>query len=218
MNILSTIRSRSINLKPVRKLSPLTRSNTADFGSLSWTFDPNNHYLSRDSVRILYNKWVLRAVVVSLILFAFAFADPFIMRGYFVIMSVILWIPFDTLVILSFNRDALGFLIKSSEFWIKIIYAGIHGFLEAILYHQIGKSTNSKDLPQYLGYAFHICVFITDVLFLTIVGGMDAIPKMTYKWKVGVLGLVAIMYSFSALHYQRGVSYPFIHCWLPYPE
>lgn len=202
MNILSTIRSRSINLKPVRQLSPLTRSNTADFGSLSWTFDQNNHYLSRKLVRMVYNKWMLRAMAISLGLFIFVFADPVIACSYYVIISVTLWIPFFMLVVLSFNLDALGFLIKSSEFWIKIIYAGLHAILEAILYHQVGKSTTYKDVPEYIGYTTQVCRVFNNILFLAIVGGMDAVPKMTYKWKVGILGLVSILFTFVAVLYQ----------------
>lgn len=202
MNILSTIRSRSVNLKPVRQLSPLPRSNTADFGSLSWTFDPNNHLLSRDLVKIVYNKWALRAEAVSLLLLMLALTDPRIMSAYYVIVSVILWIPHEILVVLSFNKDALGFLIKSSEFWIKIIYAGMYGILELIRYHQVGRNADMKDVPQYLGYAFFICLLIVNILFLVIVGGMDAMPKMTYKWKVGIVGLVSGLFSWEALNYQ----------------
>ena len=91
------------------------------------------------------------------------------------------------------------------------------GMLELILYHQVGKITNMNDVPEYLGYAYHICIFIVSILFLTVVGGMDAIPKMSYKWKVGVLGLVATMFSGRALDYQLiqqpEVSYLFIRCW-----
>lgn len=43
---------------------------------------------------------------------------------------------------------------------------------------------------------------INTPMFFAIIGGMDAIPKMRYKWKVCIASMVAISNSAAAFQYQ----------------
>lgn len=140
MEVFTSIRSRSIKLKSrtsTNQITSFSRSNTADYGSLYWTFDPNNHYLSPRLTKMVYNKWTLRWWVFSFIVYLLmnaAGVPSWICDGYYAVRNIIFLIPYYTLLILSFNRDACGFLIRSSEFWIKIGYAEVSVILQMILY------------------------------------------------------------------------------------
>lgn len=63
MDIISSVRSRSINLKSSNRQAPLTRSNTAEYGSLVWKFDAENQYLPPRLMYWLYSKYTLRVVL-----------------------------------------------------------------------------------------------------------------------------------------------------------
>ena len=187
MEIFSSIRSRSIKLTSrtsTNQTSSFSRSNTADYGSLYWTFDPNNHYLSPRLTKLVYHKWTIR--VWGILWFIAFLVDPeentsSISTGYSVIRNILFSVPYMISLILSFNRDACGFLVRSSEFWIKICYAVLNGILALILFHEVGRKQRYKDIPEWLGYTYHVCWLVSESLFMAIVGGMDAIPKMKYK-------------------------------------
>ena len=206
MDVFSTVRSRSIKLNSSNKSSTLSRSNTAEYGSLSWTFDPNNHFLSEKLTRWVYNKWVLRiqaiiGVLLILILLSGQFKILFVS---FVIFCVVLFIPWDVMIILSFNRDAFGFIIRSSEFWIKVIYAVIHQTLEIIHYHQVGRKTSLSDVPELFGYSANVCMLLTNTMFMIIIGGTDAIPRLRYKWKATLSALSGFFWTVLAIGYHFG--------------
>lgn len=114
----------------------------------------------------------------------------------------------DVLIILSFNRDARTFILKSSEFWIKVIYAVLKSILEIIRYHKGARHhlMVDEDLPYYLGYLAAALATIEQPLMMVIVGGIDAIPRMQYKWKAILLGFTAAVYTWQAFHYQVMVS------------
>ena len=105
------------------------------------------------------------------------------------------------MVILSFNRDASGFIVRSSEFWIKIIYGVIEISLEIVYYHHVGRKIYS-DVPDFIGYSFWVCALINIPMFMVIVGGTDAIPKMKYKWKAILSALCAFVFTIMAIIYQ----------------
>lgn len=209
MDIASSIRSRSIKLKPDHP-STFCRSNTADYGSLFWTFDPDNHYLSAKLTNLVYSRCVIRIVAITWISLIFigiplrAIATPTALTVYFVlfVMTSCIRLPFYLFVILSFNRDACAFILKSSEFWIKVIYCVVFISLEFVLYHKVTRHGELKDLPEYLGYTARAVGMINGPLFMIIVGGMDAIPRMQYKWKLWLMGAVAFMYFTLFLKYQ----------------
>ena len=209
MDIFSSVRSRSIKLTSRRRSTNLnssfSRSNTADYGSLYWTFDPNNHLLSSRLTELVYNKWTLRVWVITWIivpLLTVTGAPKWILAAYFVLRSVIFTTPYFILLILSFNRDACGFLLRSSEFWIKICYAVLNGILRIIFYHQVERHKYADELPGWLGYLALIATTINLPLYMAVVGGMDAIPKLKYKWKVCVVVMVAIYLTWTAAQFQ----------------
>lgn len=209
MELFSSIRSRSIKLTSktsTNQESAFSRSNTASYGSLYWTFDPNNHRLSEGVAELLYHKWMFRACAITWILVVFVGNIRFWHQLFYVVRCVLFTTPYYIMLILSFNKDACGFIMRSSEFWIKICYAAVNGILRAILYHQVGRIQLSDDLPEWLGYTYYICALVSGPLFLAVVGGMDAIPKMPYKWKCSAAALVAIVYTGYAIHYQFTAS------------
>lgn len=114
----------------------------------------------------------------------------------------LLLIPFVFLIALSLNRDALEFIIKSSEFWIKVIYAAIKPILQIIQYHQVGRYTKFSDLPVYLGYTWFTIRMISSPMTMFIFGAMDGIPRMPYKWKAIMMGLLALQWTWEAVRYQ----------------
>ena len=143
MEIFSSIRSRSIKLNSkasTNQISSFSRSSTADYGSLLWTFDPDNHYLSRSLTKLVYHKWMFRIWTITTILqFLLTPTAKWIFFEYNAARSVLFAIPYYIMLILSFNRDAGGFVIRSTEFWIKICYAFSYGILLTILYHQAAR-------------------------------------------------------------------------------
>lgn len=198
---------RSTNLKArmVSQMSSFSRSNTADYGSLFWTFDPNNHCLPTRITKIIYDKRIIRTWVISwffVLLMGFSGARLWFLAAHFIrcaLGSTIMQI----LIVLSFNRDAVGFLLLSSEFWIKIAYAAANQALQLIHYHHVGRNTGAyKEIPQWLGYTVYILALVDGPIFMAIVGGMDAIPKMHYRWKVSIMCVTAFLYTCMALRYQ----------------
>ena len=154
MDIISTFRSRSIKLKSDTGDKPLSRSNTADFGSLVWTFDPNNHYLSPELTELVYNKWIVRVMIINDIvctLLALAGAPMAVYVGIMTTQMLLIAIPWLILLILSFNRDARGFITSSMDFWIKIVYSESAALLWSILYHHVERKGNLRNLPEWLG-------------------------------------------------------------------
>lgn len=206
MDIFSSIKSRSINLKSINPSLPFSRSDTAEYGSLVWTFDPSNRYLSAKLTKFTYNKRTVRVMIISFVLawlIGFSGAPLLVFISLFIVLEVFLWIPFITLLILSFNKDAIGFIIGSSEFWIKIVYSEINAILEFILYHKASRKLNRwRDVPEWIGYSYYILVFFAGPMFMVIVGGADAIPEMKSKSKACLIGIVAINTTLWALIYQ----------------
>lgn len=123
---------------------------------------------------------------------------------YWVVMCVFCWIPFEILVILSFNRDASKFIWKSSEFWIKIIYGAAYAILQVIHYIQVGKTLRADEgeFSIFIGYVGYSLMLVLNPLMFVIVGGMDAIPRMTYKWKALLMIMLALINAFYALQFQ----------------
>ena len=119
---------------------------------------------------------------------------------YYLAMSVLLWIPSMVLFILAMNKDVMKFVLKSSEFWIQVVYAALRPILLGILFHQVGRHRNI--VPQYIGYIYYIFALVNNTLFMVLVGGSDAIPMMTSKWKIIIAGLVATASTFFALAAQ----------------
>ena len=122
--------------------------------------------------------------------------------AYWAIVSVLLTIPSFTLVVLSFNRDARGFILKSSEFWIKVIYAFAGSVLEIVHFHQVLRQMYSDELLAYLGYTQCVTWLIVGPLIIICVGAIDAIPRITHKWKATLIGLTASWYAMRAIEYQ----------------
>ena len=212
MNIFTLPTSRTIKLNSVHQVSSLFRTNSADYGSLFWTFDPSNHFLSSRLTELIFSKKVLRIIVFSIILSTLLFWLTILVNGTpkwlgigcFVLMSFVLYIPFDILVILSFNRDALSFILRSSEFWIKVCYGVLNPLLALIHYHKVGriKDPFESQLPPLLGYLFFIGMLLVFPLFMIIVGGMDAIPKMKYNWKACIIASAAVVFTLAAFYWQ----------------
>ena len=200
MDIQSLPKSRSIKLRSNTQSSPFSRSNTAEYGSLIWKFDLNNHYLHPKLMQWLYSKWVLRLVMISIIpSFFLSSSTSLVGVIYYFVADFIVWIPFLFLIVLSFNRDARGFIIQSSEFWIKFIYAMVRAILFIIRYHYVIRE--DAEYP-YCNYILEAAGLIVIPLILIVVGGADAIPKMEYKWKAALTGILALFFTKSMIEYQ----------------
>ena len=202
MDIAALANSRSINLKSDHGRFPFSRTDTAEFGSLVWKFDPNNHYLHPKWVNLIYSKRIMRLLIGSGILSFILGASPAVWCAYVCFISVFFWIPFLVLVILSFNRDARGFIMKSSEFWIKIVYAVAYPSLCFIHYHYVLRLEYNDSMTEYLGYATVLAGFVVIPLLMVVVGGMDAIPKMKYKHKAMMMAVDASYFTIWAVVYQ----------------
>ena len=158
----------------------------------------------------MYSKRVVRCVAVSYCFggLLIAILPLRISLWYFVISFVLLWIPFDVLIILSFNRDARPFIFRSSEFWIKVIYALLKGILELIRYQKRTRYQllMEEGLPYILGYLTSALAILHQPMMMTIVGGIDAIPRMQYKRKAILMSFHAVSVSWEAFNYQFLVS------------
>ena len=207
MDIISSVRSKSIKLHSKHKDLPFprVRSDTAEYGSLIWKFDPDNHYSHPRLTRLVYSKCVMRFMAGTfaiLFLMILAKVPGTITNWCAVIWLALFAIPFLTMIILSFNRDAWKFIWKSSEFWIKIIYSVIYPILYTIRYHQVLRDLPGNEVPSYLGYLVCALYMIGTPLVMTIIGGFDAIPQMSHSWKVIIGSLLAIYWSWVSLSYQ----------------
>ena len=160
----------------------------------------------------IFSKSLLRALVFSLILMTlisflpiwFSRVPLWIIIGYLGIVTLTFYLPFHVMVILSFNRDARRFIIRSSEFWIKILYGLSFPILMFLLHHYAGRKKDSilREVPEWLVYTTLIAFAMDLPLMMAIVGGMDAIPRMGYKFKVYIIGLSATMFTMSAFYFQ----------------
>lgn len=207
MDIISSARSRSVNLRTNPQRFPFSRSNTAEFGSLVWKFDPDNHYLHSRWVNIIYRREILLFLAISIIpLFITSLMPPLAGKIYYLSACVLIWIPFMLGIVLSFNRDARGFILASSEFWIKIAYAIALPVLLLIKHHYSASQQRTWNATVYLKYVECVLDFILVPLLLVVVGGVDAIPKLKYQWKAGLMAMVALFYSIAAVSYQILVS------------
>ena len=123
----------------------------------------------------------------------------------FVLLEVFLWTPWQAMIILSFSREARSFVIRTSEFWIKIIYGTLCALLHIIQYHKSGVFILNKDVskvPEWLIYIYFTVYVIQQMIFMVIVGGVDAIPKMKYKWKACFIGTGGFIFTLLAIYYQ----------------
>ena len=199
MDIFSSARNRSIKLKARLQSSTLSQSNTADFGSLYWTFNPNNHRSSARLTEMVYSTRMLSIIGISIILYFLLLFGPYgVFCGYSIFTGLCLWIPYMAALMLSMNTDALGFIIKSSEYWIKIAYSVVVGILNvALIYHRIEQQENKAS--AYIEYTGEAVTFVINVMLMAAVGSADAIPRMHFKWKVFLFGLVAFVYSCWAI-------------------
>lgn len=195
------MRSRSIKPNSMTTQSTLSRANSAEYGSLLWTFDPENHYLHPKIVHLLYSRWTFGIVMATLAPTPIIWLLPIWFTClYAMLATVFVWIPYVFLIILSFNRDALGFILKSSEFWIKVIYAAMKGAVEIVRVHYVPQIRD--EAPHYLTYPTQILGAVILVLGVIFVGGLDAVPKMKYKWKSVMLGMNAIYHTMEAIRVQ----------------
>ena len=90
--------------------------------------------------------------------------------------------------------------MKSSEFWIKVIYAMVKCLLEPIRFHYVPANRDAE--PHFIGYGFIIVGPLIDVFIMICVGGIDAIPKMKHKWKAILMGVIASLYTLQAIENQ----------------
>lgn len=209
MSIFSLPGSRSIKLNSGRRssLSHFSRSDTADYGSLLWTFDPDNHFLPLEVSRFVYHKWTIRILAITVAIFlllTFVREPSWLRDAYYILVGVMFWIPLFVLFILSMNRDAPGFIVKSSEFWIKVVYGFASPLLEVIHFHHIERFLvfEKADYIIWMKYASLILKMFINLLVMFILGGTDAMPKLQYKWKGTLIGMLAVLFSFYALENQ----------------
>ena len=208
MDIISSIRSKSIKLEKKHTdilFPPRSRSDTAEYGSLIWKFDPDNQYLHPKLTRFVYSKFVMRFMGVTFtILFLMGLAKvPLIIRGWCIIIwNVFCVIPFFTMIILSFNQEAWKFIWKSSEFWIKVIYAVILPTLGMIRYHHVLRYLPEVENDAYAGYSFCTLMMMVTPMTMIIIGAFDAIPQMSHKWKVILGSLTLLSWSWQSLSLQ----------------
>lgn len=120
--------------------------------------------------------------------------------AYYYTAKFIIWIPFLVSIVLSFNRDARGFIVKSSEFWIKLLYAMTEPILYLIRYHYVWR--HHDNWPSYLAYVSLAADMVIKPLTIIVVGGSDAIPNMQYRWKAVLAGTVALLYTKGAIEWQ----------------
>lgn len=203
MDIVASARSRSIKLTPKSQINAFSRSNTAEYGSLIWKFDSNNQYLHPKLVKVVYSRAVRWTVaILTFPMFFTPLLPRYVEYIYFGVVVTFVIIPFLLLLILSFNRDASGFIIKSSEFWIKIIYALAKAVLQNIKYHIVLRHAERDESPMFLGCTIWAITLISEPLTMVFVGGMDAIPRMTHKWKAILTVFIAGIYTIQAIQYQ----------------
>lgn len=136
-----------------------------------------------------------------LILLMFAQAPTWVFKGYYLLINLCFWIPYEIALISSMNRDALGFIVKSSEYWIKIVYSAVVAIVLIMMFsHQVAQQRN--EVPVFFGYAHDVVALLSSVLFMAFVGALDAVPKMQFKWKAFLIGMTALIYTSQAVQYQ----------------
>lgn len=133
-------------------------------------------------------------------------ASPVVWSALFLTFSTVMYIPYLILIILSFNRDAQTFILKLSEFWIKIVYAEFIASLAVLYYHEVTQKRSLEDTPAWLGYTNQLILCIIFPLFMAFVGGVDAIPQMKYKSKVCLIGILGSVTTYMSLSRQLLVS------------
>ena len=203
MDTFSFAKNRSLELTSKNQSHSFSRSNTAEYGSLIWTFDANNHYLHPKLVKIVYSKaarWAMAIIIIPMMFLSML--PKYVQYIYWLVVLPLVMIPFLLLTTLSFNRDASGFIVKSSEFWIKIIYSFAKAILQLLRYHLVLRQAESNQVTGSLGYASSSLGIINETLVMVAVGGVDAIPKMTHKWKAILMGLAAAYYTIEAISFQ----------------
>ena len=173
MDFVAALGSRSLESRRESVVSRnVTRSKTSEYGSLTWTFDPNNHYLHPKLVAFVYDRTVVRIVGISCILFLsmvlVQLSDWSILLWSFTILSTFLWIPFLILIILSFNRDASHFIVRSPEFWIKVIWSISKAALEIVRYEMNAWMylRDDHNVSLRLGRMTYTCAFIYQPLVM----------------------------------------------------
>lgn len=203
MDIIASARSRSVKLRSSSQNEAIRRSNTAEYGSLTWTFDASNHYLHPILVNIVYSKAARWTIVIVMLPLVFVFVIPEdVLYIYGVLIMAFVIIPFLLLTTFSFNRDARAFIVKSSEFWMKIAYAVAKALFQFIRYHLVTRHTRKNEASMYMGYTACILALISAPLIMVVVGGMDAIPKLTHKWKAILMGIASVWYTLETIRYQ----------------
>ena len=108
---------------------------------------------------------------------------------YTIICSLLLWIPFCCVWLLSVNIEGRRIVCKSFEFWFKIVYA--FGHMITINIINYGYESDSFEIP-YLSMIATSLIGIVIILAIAVMGLFDAV-KMNKIWKIIVSGLCAVI-------------------------
>eukprot|EP01084_Bolivina_argentea_P059371 108420_1 len=113
---------------------------------------------------------------------------------YRTIISLFFWIPFGVFYLLSVNKKAFNFIIRTFEFWFKFYYY-CSGFIADFIYSFIH---NDEKWWHIVGY---FCMMTSICMAMIIISLFDGYP-MDKKWKCGVSGLIAIVFTAQTLWWQ----------------
>ena len=79
------------------------------------------------------------------------------------------------------------------------MYGVARPVLLLIRYHYVFRE--DVEYPK-LSYVLYASFIIIEPLILIVVGGMDAIPRLQYKWRAGLAAILALHFSKLSIQYQ----------------
>ena len=166
--------------------------------SFVYTFDPEDCYLSSRIAELLFHEWALRLLIAAFVVgwVLIALETQLKMFGFIAMTTITycIYFPYGFLFIAAMNRTAMKLVWRSFDFWIKIVY----GFMFPILDFFYNKH-RGWNIPTHFAWFASFNGTIISFLIVFVTASLDALPRLTRKWKIGISAFLASFYCWFAV-------------------
>eukprot|EP01084_Bolivina_argentea_P295835 509453_1 len=183
-----------------------TKHNEQTDNSFFYTFNINNTFLhhvfgnekAEKILNVIHSKITQYIISLSVIIWIILIiiGEGLISAIYFIICWSFLTIPYMLFWILSSNRHAFYLIIKSFEFWLRVVYGAILAILIGIYYQH-----NVSTVNIIIYWIYNIIAMITIILTTIYISIFDAV-KITKTYKIAISVICSGVMVFTSIYWQ----------------
>eukprot|EP01083_Nonionella_stella_P127635 386612_1 len=175
---------------------PLETQNNFLFASLSLT-----HY--HHAMNFIHSKFSKASVIITFAIWFVLVATKITLLWsiYIIVISIIFWVPYCILYILSANKTAFRYVFHSFDFWIKFVYLFIWGVCE-LSHRFILQKNNYNSTAEHVLSIFAYFFFDTVCIFaMVIISSFDGFPSKQI-WTIMLPGCISVVTIVYSIYYQ----------------